>query len=305
MNELQKFESSIKEIDEERLYENLVDKSHVKVMELLRKIKSGEGIGNVLTGISAIDSVLQGICPGMMDVYAAEAACGKTAMMEMIILKFLFENKHVLIFQRDMPPEAFYFRLACRLAGTSVSQIRNFGQYNIPDVEKTERCCETLMKSALLLFSPSGCTGKDVRDIAAREIKNKDVKLVIVDHIKTLRHSKNTTWEGIEENSGYIRQSTNDTGVSHIVLAHINREGVKSERPTISHIKGGDQLKDDSDNCCAMWLPEGRPEIRSSIKAWKVNFAFDKTRWDFGGVETMMFNGPKMRFENIPPNWKD
>lgn len=299
MDNFEKFQATMEELK----HENLVEKSHAEVMELLAKIKSGQGIGNILTGIEAIDNVLQGVCPGMMDVYAAEAGCGKTSLIEMAALKFLIEGNPVLIFQRDMTPNLFYFRLACRLANVSVTEIRKYGHQNIPDVEKVEKCCEDLRKTPISLFSPDGCTGKDVRDIAAEECK-KGIKLVIVDHIRTLRHSKTTSWDGIEENSGYIRQSTNDTGIPHIVLAHVNREGAKLDRPTISHIKGGDQLKDDSDNCCVMWLPEGRPERSSTDQNWKVSFGFDKTRWDWGGTETMNYNGRKMKFEKLKFDWQ-
>lgn len=302
MKDVQRFDASVGEILKP-CHENLAEKSYLEVLKELDNIESGKGIGNILTGISAVDNVLQGVCPGMMDVYAAEAGSGKTSLIEMISIKFLLQGHPVLLFQRDMTPFLFYMRLACRMADVGVSELRRMGHINTHDVQKVRECAATLKKTPISLYSPDGCTGKDVKDITEREVGEKGTKVVIIDHIRTLRHSKTTSWDGIEENSGYIRDSTNKTGVAHIVLAHVNREGAKAERPTLSHIKGGDQLKDDSDNCCVMWLPEGRPERHSHEQKWKVSFGFDKTRWDWGGVETMNYNGPKMAFEKIGPDW--
>lgn len=299
MNDIKRFESSISEFE----YENIIEKAYSEVETELDNIESGKGIGNILTGVYAIDVVLQGICPGMMDVYAAEAGCGKTSLIEMVALKFLLDGHPVVIFQRDMTPMLFYFRLACRMADVSVSYIRRYGYMNKLDVQKVRECSKRLKQTPIALYSPNGCTGNDVKKIVANESKSKGIKLAIIDHVRSLRHSKNSSWDGIEENSTAIRESTSSTGIPHLVLAHINREGVKSDRPTISHIKGGDQLKDDSDNCCVMWAPEGRPAREAKEQVWKVSFGFDKTRWDWGGTETMNYNGPKMKFEKIGPSW--
>lgn len=292
-------EKKFYDLAEDRQDDNLLGSSHVQVMDLLGKLESGEGLGAIKTGLSAIDDSIMGVVPGMMDVYAAEAGCGKTSMVEMIALKMLQEEKPVLIFQRDMTPAGFYFRLACRMAGVTVSQLRKHYATMKDEIETVKYWATKLSKTPLLLYSPDGCTGQDVRAIARRESRKSGIKAVIVDHIRTLRHSKQTSWDGLEENSGYIRQSTNETGIAHIVLAHINREGAKSERPTISHIKGGDQLKDDSDNCCVMWCTDGKPNLGTGEHSWKVSFAFDKCRWDWSAIQTMNYNGPKMRFETI------
>lgn len=295
----EKIERQFFDLTEERQEEDLLKQTHIKVLEIMQNIKQGHGVGAIPTGVHAIDSLLQGVSPGMMDVYAAEAGCGKTSLVEMIAKKFLLEDRPILIFQRDMTPAGFLFRLACRMADVNVSALRRWGFRMPNELEQVEKWAKVISKSHLKLYSPDGCTGADVRMIARREKRRHSIQLVIVDHMRTLKHSKNTSWDGLEENSGYIRQSTNETGVPHIVLTHINREGANSSRPSISNIKGGDQLKDDSDNCCVMWAPEGRPAKETGIKQWKVNFAFDKTRWDFNSVETMMFNGPMMRFEKI------
>lgn len=296
---IQKIEREFYNIVEERQDQNLLESSHSEVMDLLSKLKSGEGLGAIKTGISAIDESIMGVVPGMFDVYAAEAGCGKTSLVEMIALRMLLEERPVLIFQRDMTPAGFYFRLACRMAGVTVSEIRKYYQRMKPEIEQVEKWALKLSKTPLKLYSPDGCTGADVRSIARRESRKSGIKVVIVDHIRTLRHTKKTSWDGLEESSGYIRQSTNETGIPHIVLAHINREGAKSERPTISNIKGGDQLKDDSDNCCVMWASEGKVDSIIPPENKKISFAFDKCRWDWSSVHTMNYNGPKMRFETI------
>lgn len=298
---LTKIESRFQAIGEKRRDDNMLESASDKTMETLERIMSGRGIGAIETGVAAIDHILQGVAPGMMDVYAAEAGAGKTSMAEMIAKKFITEDRPILFFEGDMTLDGFLFRLACRMADVGVSQIRRWGDRFPDQVKLVMKWVEKLKKSHLHLVSPIGCTGLDIRMMVRREKRRHGIELVVVDHIRTLRHTKKTVWEGIEENSGYIRQSTNETGVPHVVLAHINREGASAERPTISHIKGGDQLKDDADNCCVMWAPEGKPEKDSGIKQWKVNFAFDKTRWDFNSIETMNFHGPKMTFEKIQP----
>lgn len=296
-------ETKISVIAERRKDENLLASASQKVMGILDDIESGKGIGAIKTGISVIDDSIMGICPGSMDVYAAEAGCGKTSMIETIALNMVAQKTPCLIFQRDMPPAQFLFRVTCRLAGVSASSLRWMGHKFPNDVRATREAVKALVKSNLLhLYSPDGCSAREVKAIAARLTRKAGIKLVIVDHVRNLRHSKKTSWEGLEESSGLIRESVNNTGVCHIVLAHINREGLKQDRPTISNIKGGDQLKDDADNCTCMWLPDGKPAAGSKISSWRIGFGFDKTRWDFGGVRYMNFSGHNMRFEDIPNN---
>lgn len=280
---------------EDRSEENLLSKATRGVLSTLEKIKEGSGIGAIPTGVTAIDTVLQGIVPGMYDVYAAEAGAGKTSLIEMIIRKFLSEDRGVCAFQGDMTPEGFLLRLACKDAGVATSTLRRHGHKMGSDLANVEYALGKLSRSKLKLYNPQGKSAADVKAIVRREARKNKIELVVVDHVRSLSHTKSTSWDGLQEISSYLRQSTNDTGIPHLVLAHINRTGAKSERPTISDIKGGDQLKDDSDNCCVMWSPDRQP----GASTWKVNFAFDKTRWDWNSVETMTFNGPRMRFERI------
>lgn len=274
--------------------DNRLSDSIQGIHSLISEIRAGRGISARKTGIAAIDNALMGISPGMMDVYAAEAGSGKTALIEMIALSFLEREEAVIVFQKDMTPKGFVMRLAARMAKVSLSKIRRHGEKCPRDVDKFEEAVNTLSKVPLLLYSPDGCSGKDIKSIVKREKRKNSVKLVIIDHVRTLAHSQKSSWEGLAENSGYIRQSTNQTEIPHVVLAHINREGAKAARPHISDIKGGDQLKDDADNCCLMWAPKGKG---NGEEKWDVNFAFDKTRWDFGAVETMEFHGPTMTFQ--------
>lgn len=279
---------------------DLMEGAHLKLLETLDRVGRNNLLG-LPTGIDLLDEYLGGWVAGKMIVFAGEAGCGKTALFEQSILASLHRGDPVMIVQKDMPVNAFYERMACRMAEVSVWRMEK-GFCNTEEREKIAKASFDLLKLPLLLKSPPSLTGAELRSMVRREKRKRGIKLVFLDHMRTLSYRTREQWQGITENSLQLRASANDSEITHVILNHINREGRKGDKPRAENLKGCDQLLDDCDSLVLMWPTTERPEkVKGVDQVWEVGFDFAKNRLGPAGVESLNFNGSMMRFEPKPP----
>lgn len=297
---VESMESRFMGISENVMEADLMREAHLRLLENLDRVGRGELLG-LPTGIELLDEYLRGWVAGKMIVFAGEAGCGKTALFEQAIIHALFRGDPVLIIQKDMPVDAFYERLACRMADISVWRMEQ-GFCSTEEREKIAKASFDLLRLPLILKSPPSLTGAELRAMVRREKRKRGIKLVFLDHMRTLSYRTREQWQGITENSIQIRASANESQIPHIILNHINREGRKADRPRKENLKGCDQLLDDCDALILMWPTTERPKkIEGVDQVWEVAFDFAKNRGGPEALETLNFNGSRMRFEPKPP----
>lgn len=262
----------------------------------LDRMDAGTVESGLLTRLSVWNSAFGGVMDGQLYGIAGRPGTGKTSMMEMLIADFLTKGLPVCVFEKDMSPTKLIARIACR-----VSRIPYFayakGFMSRDQTQRVRNNLDLLQEAPLNLYNPANLTAERMCGIARRDIRTKGVKCVFLDHVQALRVGRDLR-EGLTRASLTIRANVTDTGVSHIVLAHINRDGAKGGRPKPEHIKEFDQLYGDADGMVMLWS-EIDPADNTEDKL-RVKFYVAKNR--DGGVseEELLFDGRYLTFENKP-----
>lgn len=274
----------------EELLETVVRSLEAKLAAMGR----GELRSGYQTQLATWNKVFGGIADGQMFVVAGRPGTGKTALMEQIVADYITAGVDALVFEKDMAPEKMVARLVCREA--KIPFWRFFrGKLNESDRRLMNEWLTTILDTRKLhLYSPSGLTVERMLAITRREMRQHGVKVAFLDHITALQVMGDYR-EGLTRASLAIRNFVTETGLPFVILAHLNRDADKG-RPSASHIKEFDQLFGDSDAVLLLWDKEKRDADIRPIE-WLV----DKNRDGATTEDTVLFDGPLMKFTNDPP----
>lgn len=280
------------ELRTEQISENILPEAVGQALARLDRMDRGEKPRVLLTHVAAWDKVFGGIGDGRFYALASRPGLGKTAMMEQIITAYLMRDEAVAVFEKDMSPQMLVERIACREAKVP------FWRYDREILEEHERKkvrlgLSYLDPNRLLLFNPNGLTAERMCSIVRRQIRAKGIRAVFLDHIQVLRFPGRDLREGLTQSSLIIRNNVTETGVPHIVLAHINRDGAKG-RPQPENIKEFDQLFGDVDALGLLWSEVEAADVKGDERPMKLYAA--KNRGGAVVEEDCKFNGPILKF---------
>lgn len=277
--------------------ENLVSDALDEIERNLQQIEKGVKIRGEKTFIGAWNKIFGGICDTQLYAIASRPGMGKTAMLEQLVQGYLANEIPVLVFERDMSVKMLLERIACRIAGVPYWRYAR-NEINALQISEIRSIIAALRKSPLYVLSPSGMTAEMMCAMTRRAARVSGVKAVFLDHIQTLAMNKGDVRESLTKASLTLRQCVTDTGIPHIILAHLNRDGAKG-RPTPEQIKEFDQLYGDSDGMVLLWSDKDRTDLKPGEKL-EVNFYACKNRSGPLAEEKLLFDGNIMSFTDAP-----
>jgi len=283
------------ELSVERGEENLLKSASDRMRVRLDDIDSGKQIIGLQTPIEAWNTMFGGLVEASLYGLAGRPGLGKTAMMEQIALYLAAREQPVLVFERDMSPQTFLERVACRGAGIPYWRYVR-GIISRTQTQEVRECLNDIEKLPVHLLSPIGLTADRMCSTVKRMKRSKGIRAVFLDHIQALRVGRDIR-EGLTQASLTIRQSVTDTGIPHVILAHLNRKGADG-RPTPEDIKEFDQLYGDCDGLALLWT-EAKKENAKKEQKITVKFYGAKNRNGPPGETDMLFDGELMQFLNI------
>lgn len=272
---------------------NVLDACCGAVEASLDRFDAGRAESGFKTGLPGWDKAFGGVMEGGMYALAGRPGVGKTAYMEGMIGKYLSENVPVSVFEKDMSPVKLVSRLACRAVGVPYWAFAR-GLISREQSAKIREFTGFMRQMPLHLHNPASLTAEKFCSIARRDIRTGGAKAVFLDHVQALRVGKDLR-EGLTQASLAIRANVTDTGIPHIVLAHINRDGAKG-KPSPENIKEFDQLYGDCDGMAILWADSMEPVPDEQFL--RVNFFAAKNRDGGQSNEEILFDGPKMKFHS-------
>lgn len=278
--------------------DNILPAAIANIRAALQELKSGPRSRGIEMPWKAWNGPFGGLNRGKMYVLAGRPGTGKTAMMEEMIAQIaLTKGQPVLVFEKDMSPETLIERMVCRLVGV---QHYRFEKGFLADVQidKMQEALSIMQDLPIHLYSPAGLTAEKMCAITRREIRLHGIKAVFLDHIQVLKVSKDLR-EGLTQASLCIRECATSTGVPHVILAHLNREGAKSGRPKPEDIKEFDQLYGDCDAMALLWSSQKAEDLAPGVPL-EVNLYAAKNRSGPTTEEPLNFDRPMMSFKDRP-----
>lgn len=210
--------------------------------------KSKTGITGIETGIDSIDTVLNGLERGAMNVFAARPSMGKTAF-SLELIKNLKGN--VLYVEQDMTIEGLSQRLIA-----SVMNIENgkIGRGKLTDSEYVElaKTISYLSKKDNIFFITLKRPTLTNILLTAKEIKiKKGLDVIIIDHIgKIIPETKGSKYEQMTFISNELKRLAIELDLNMVVLCQLNRgcEQRQDKRPMLSDLRDTGAIEEDADN---------------------------------------------------------
>jgi replicative DNA helicase len=274
---------------------NMINETVDNVKSLIQKKLKGEKVAGLKTGIALWDKMLGGLNPRYYTL-AARGGRGKTVLMEQIVDQLLTLSEPVAVFQKDMSLEMFILRMACRRASVPFFKF-DLNYCNKYELEQIEYHSEVLRKSPIYLYSPSGFTVSKFLSIIKLEKKMHDIKAVFLDHVLNLDVG-NEYRTGLTLASTKIRESVQETGIPHVILAQLNREAHNNERPTPAHIKEFDALYADCDTMIMLWSEKNSIDVPKN-EIFPMKFLVNKNRYGTEFEDDIGFDRQNMTFKPL------
>lgn len=288
------FQSKTAAIEASAESENVLPTVCDAITAKLDRIEAGVCRAGFPSPVKAWNDGFGGILDGQLYAVAGRPGTGKTCLMEMKIQAYLEADIPVTVFEKDMSPQKLLERMACRRTGVPFWK---FAREKLSPMEARalRGSIDIYRELPFNLYNPNGLTAERMCAIARRDIRTRGTKAVFLDHVQALRVGRELR-EGLTQASLCIRQCVTETGIPHVVLAHLNREGAKG-RPRAEDIKEFDQLYGDCDGMLLLWTDCDRTALAGADMP--VKFSIAKNRDGDLSESDVKFNGEYLKFLNV------
>ncbi len=233
----------------------------------------------------------------------------------------------VQIFSLEMPRKDLSLRMYSSETGISTNSIRH-GRLSDAEFAALLKAKRKLKALPLLVYDRPGMSLADIRVAAMAGVRRKEVRLIVIDHlhrIAPLPGRRGDALAQVAADAQGIKDLANLLKIPIILLAQLGRSTERRDdpRPKISDI--GFAGERDADNILLLWQPKlymgsAPPEQSSRISAEKkaeadaawwakrdamqdrAEIIFAKKRFGTPTAMWLKFDGPRTRFEDLPPD---
>jgi len=234
--------------------------SALELMEDIKRMQSGEYEPDVVkTHTNKLDEYLgnRGIAAGEVMTVAAPTSCGKSALALYIALQAVTKDGHSCgIFSLEMPQKQLTKRLAQVMSGVNIRMVEE----KVASKEQMTRVNDTISTlTNLPIYTSHSVKNADDLCSQTRQFVHKyGVKILVIDYLQLIPFdARKGKAEGISNISHKIKQMAIDLNIAVILLAQVNREGVKSGKLKLYDLKDSGDIENDADIVLLMYPTEG------------------------------------------------
>jgi len=202
---------------------------------------AGERLPGVPTGLSALDRILGGLCPGRLTVIAGKPGAGKTTLMLQMALTAARSGSPVIIVSCEMSEPEVCRTLLSRHAGISLSPADVLALDERTRAEQRRRLMDAVDQIAMMPISVEYRPGISVSQLRhlLRHHSLRGAKLAIVDYIQLVdgrtRRDQNREQE-VAEVALVLKTLAGQLGMSIVAGSQVNDAGeVRESRAIEQH----------------------------------------------------------------------
>jgi replicative DNA helicase len=261
------------------------------------RIRSMKGISGVPSGIFAIDKVMGGWQPSDLIILAARPGMGKTALaLEFAKSPAMRQQIPTVFFSLEMSAEQVYARMQSQESDISIENILKKGLDDFEQRELSERA-ERLRTAPIYIDDSGGMTVFELKNKARKLVRDKKVKLIVIDYLQLMFSDKKGN-QSREQEVSYISRSlkelAKELNVPVIALSQLSRSVETrggGKVPMLSDLRDSGSIEQDADIVTFLYRPEyygiNSDEIGNST-AGKAVFIIAKHR--NGSLEDLPLN---------------
>lgn len=309
-------ESGLFEITQKNL-----KKDYTHVLPLLKEAQkimqtasaNNDGVTGISTGYVRLDDFTSGWQNSDLVIIAGRPAMGKTAFA-LSLAKNIAADQHIPVafFSLEMSGVQLVNRLISNVCQIGGKKILN-GNLGKDEWERFDKYIGRLEEAPLYVDDTEGLSVFELRTKARRLVREKDVKLIMIDYLQLMTASGmrfNNRQEEVSVISRSLKGLAKELNIPVIALSQLNRgvdtrEGAEGKRPMLSDLRESGAIEQDAD----MVLFVHRPEyygllLGSDGKDYRglAEIIIAKHRKGATGIVDLKYRGEFTRFENIEDN---
>ena len=234
------------------------------VLENLEELQSQTGLSGVPSGYPNIDRVTQGWQKSDLIILAARPSVGKTAFALNIARNAAVDaNMPVAVFSLEMSADQLGKRLITTESGLSGEKIKGGVKLEQYEWVQLENTLKRLAKAPLYIDDTPGIPIMEFRTKAKRLVKQKGVRLIVVDYLQLMQGP--VELRGLREQevaaiSRTLKATAKELNIPIIALSQLSRNAVQrtggTGKPQLSDLRESGSIEQDADMVIFIHRPD-------------------------------------------------
>ncbi|HBF06457.1 MAG TPA: replicative DNA helicase [Prevotella sp.] len=239
-----------------------VIKDAVEILQ--RAAQNKGGLTGIPTGYRGMDDMTSGWQPSDLVIIAGRPAMGKTSFA-LSIAKNVAVDYHIPIgfFSLEMNNVQLVNRLISNVCEISGKKILN-GQLDQPEWERLDKRLRNLTGAPIYIDDTPGLSVFELRTKARRLVREKGVKLLMIDYLQLMNANGmkfGSRQEEVSTISRSLKGLAKELNIPVLALSQLsrnveNREGLEGKRPQLSDLRESGAIEQDADMVLFVHRPE-------------------------------------------------
>ncbi len=258
------------------------------------------------TGAEGFDHATGGLTPGALVILAARPSVGKTTYAMHLARTIAKGGTDVGVVSLEMGGDSIVSLLLSAESGVEHERIRK-GRCTDDDLKRMEEARGNLTienragvfgrprpTGRLILDAPNGANLSTVRSIVSEMVRGKGARVVLVDYLQLIGGPEEKEYERVSNASRAMKALAQTLDVPLIVLAQLNRDQAREDRPPkLCDLRGSGAIEQDADVVVFLHRPT---DLDRSV----VEVRCEKNREGSVGTVTYRTDYARRRFEEPP-----
>lgn len=264
---MQAAEGSLFELSQKNMRQDYtqIDPVVLQARELIQKAAENTGgITGVSTGYTELDKITSGWQLSDLIIIAGRPAMGKTSFALSLAKNIAIDNRDaVAFFSLEMNNVQLVNRLISNVCSVPGSKILN-GQLTQDEWSRFDNNIGSMMGAPLYVDDTPGLSVFELRTKARRLVREKGVKLIMIDYLQLMNANGmkfNSRQEEVSTISRSLKGLAKELNIPIIALSQLSRAveqrpGEEGKRPQLSDLRESGAIEQDADMVIFVHRPE-------------------------------------------------
>ena len=264
---MQEAEGSLFELSQRNMKQDYtqIDPVIRQAQDILMKASANKGeLTGIPTGYVKLDDMTSGWQASDLVIIAGRPAMGKTSFALSLARNIAIDQKiPVAFFSLEMSNVQLVNRLISNVCEISGKTILN-GQLSDEEWERFDRNVRKMEGAPFYIDDTPGLSIFELRTKARRLVREKDVKLIMIDYLQLMNANGmrfGSRQEEVSNISRSLKGLAKELNIPILALSQLNRtvenrEGIDGKRPQLSDLRESGAIEQDADMVCFVHRPE-------------------------------------------------
>ena len=270
----------------------------------IEQMQKTTGLSGVSSGFVSIDSVTMGWQKSDLIILAARPSVGKTAF-SLNLMRNAAVDHHmpVAIFSLEMSAIQLAKRMMTSESGLSADKIKGGAKLEDYEWEQLEQRLRALSSAPIYIDDTPGIQIMEFRTKAKNLVKNKGVRLIIVDYLQLMEgpnELKANREQAVAFISRTLKATAKELNIPIIALSQLSRQAVQRQggggKPQLSDLRESGSIEQDADMVIFIHRPDFIGLSENPEDKEKTQIIIAKHRNGQTCDIDMLFKGDQIRF---------